>query len=536
MEAQARNCHHCKKEFQITGEDFGFYEKMGVPAPVECPQCRQQRRIHFRNFKTLYKRPSSKSGKSLISMYSTKAPFPVWGTDEWWADDWDAKGFACDIDFTKPIFPQIKALMDVVPHYAVMNTNSPNCQYSNMVVGSKNCYLIFGCFDSEDCMYGHLNWVSNGCVDCLYIFKSELCYECIDVIGSFNLKYCQECEDCTDSIGLFDCKSCVSCIGCVGLRGKSYCVFNEQVSKEQYQQFLKDHPITDPATIKMILEKRDELRHTVPQRHFYGSHNTNVSGNHIYNANNVQYSFDVKGGGENSKYLFTILKALDSMDISFSTEVELCYMDLLCTGQRIFFSQQVVHSADVYYSANCYTSRNLFACEGLKGAEYCIFNKQYTKEEYEQLVPKLIAHMKSTGEWGQFMPNIYSPFAYNESIVNEYYPMTKEQALAAGFRWEDDILGPQAAATSPEIVNCDRCKRNYRLTPQETELYKKMGVVAPAKCFNCRHEARMKARNTRNLWSGACAKCSAPFETSYNPNQQKEFKIYCEKCYLEAMV
>jgi hypothetical protein len=27
--------------------------------------------------------------------------------------------------------------------------------------------------------------------------------------------------------------------------------------------------------------------------------------------------------------------------------------------------------------------------------EYCILNKQYTKEEYEILVPKIIEHMKT---------------------------------------------------------------------------------------------------------------------------------------------
>ena len=39
---------------------------------------------------------------------------------------------------------------------------------------------------------------------------------------------------------------------------------------------------------------------------------------------------------------------------------------------------------------------NLFGCVGLKNKHYCIFNKQYTKDEYEALVPKIIEHMKKT--------------------------------------------------------------------------------------------------------------------------------------------
>jgi hypothetical protein len=41
-------------------------------------------------------------------------------------------------------------------------------------------------------------------------------------------------------------------------------------------------------------------------------------------------------------------------------------------------------------------SSNLFGCIGLRGKEYCILNKQYTKEEYEALVPKIIEKMKES--------------------------------------------------------------------------------------------------------------------------------------------
>jgi hypothetical protein len=55
-------------------------------------------------------------------------------------------------------------------------------------------------------------------------------------------------------------------------------------------------------------------------------------------------------------------------------------------------------------------SSNLFGCIGLRGKEYCILNKQYTKEEYETLVPKIIEKMKADGEWGEFFHQRISPF------------------------------------------------------------------------------------------------------------------------------
>ena len=41
----------------------------------------------------------------------------------------------------------------------------------------------------------------------------------------------------------------------------------------------------------------------------------------------------------------------------------------------------------------------------------------------------------------------------------------------------------------------------------------------------------MSQRNIRDLWPGVCAMCGSEFKTSYSPEQQKQYKIYCETCY-----
>lgn len=86
------------------------------------------------------------------------------------------------------------------------------------------------------------------------------------------------------------------------------------------------------------------------------------------------------------------------------------------------------HNARVYYIYSCFYSSDLFACIGLRNKQYCIFNKQYTKEEYELLVAKIIAHMQKTGERGEFFPAQISPFGYNETMAMEFFPLSKEQA------------------------------------------------------------------------------------------------------------
>jgi len=545
-------CQNCKGDFVIEPDDFGFYEKMGVPPPKKCPQCRQQIRTLFRNFKTLYKRPSSKSGDTIVTVYNPDVPFPVYSISEWWGDDWSPMTYGIEFDNSKPFFNQLAQLFNSIPHVAVMNSQTENCEYSNQINQSKNCYLIFGGLDDEDCDYGHIIWNCRDSVDNLYLFKSESCYECVDCLGSTKLFYSQECESCVDSIGLFDCRNCLNCIGCVGLVNKSYCIFNKPVTKEDYSQFLAKYPLNDKSSIDYILKERNILRTKIPQRAFFGSHNNDVSGNHIYNAHNVHHSFDIKSG-ENSKFCFTVRKAIDSYDMSFTGEGSECYQALtMLDSNKVIGSQQIVDSHDIYYSDHCFNCDNLLGCYGLRKKSFCILNKQYSKSEYEELKGKIIQNLKEIGEWGNFFPKELSPLGYNEAIVNEYMPLTRDEALAQGFSWRDNIPSTKGQGTikyedfpkSPgdygddlldEIFTCKTCQKNYKLINREINFYKKNKLSLPHQCFNCRHALRMSKRNPRNLWEGVCAKCGNKILTSYKPEDQKIYKIYCEKCYQQEV-
>jgi hypothetical protein len=248
----------------------------------------------------------------------------------------------------------------------------------------------------------------------------------------------------------------------------------------------------------------------------------------------IETTFDVKQGGEDSKFGYTVRSFKDSYDLSFTVDAESLYYCLTCTGNNIMFGHICFNSSYAVYSEHCYNSHNIFGCEGLRGAEYCILNKQYTKEEYEALVPRIIEHMKSTGEWGKWYPISMSPFAYNEAIVNEYSPRTKEDALAHGYRWKDDLpatrgQGKDDADPMKRINTCTQCDRNFRFIDRELLFYKKMDLPLPTQCFNCRHMRRMNLRLPRKLWKRQCAKCDKEIETSYAPNRPEI--VYCETCY-----
>ena len=125
-------------------------------------------------------------------------------------------------------------------------------------------------------------------------------------------------------------------------------------------------------------------------------------------------------------------------------------MNTGANGMKQCFTITSIGDSNVYYCRNTSNSSFLFGCLGLRNKQYCILNKQYTKEEYEALVPKITEHMMKTGEWGEFFPSSLSPFGYNETVASEYFPLSKEEALKQGFNWSDyEAPFPKVEKTIP---------------------------------------------------------------------------------------
>ena len=75
-----------------------------------------------------------------------------------------------------------------------------------------------------------------------------------------------------------------------------------------------------------------------------------------------------------------------------------------------------------------------------------ILNKVYTEKEFQKLREEIIKQMSSMPyldkvgrryEYGEFFPIELSPFTYNETLVQEFFPITKEVALERGYPWRD---------------------------------------------------------------------------------------------------
>ncbi|KKQ86523.1 MAG: hypothetical protein UT09_C0032G0002 [Parcubacteria group bacterium GW2011_GWF2_38_8] len=182
MEYKPQNviCQNCKTQFTIEPEDFNFYEKIKVPSPTFCPECRMIRRMSWRNARNLYKHicDAKGHGEIILSIYSKEKKHIVYDQKYWWRDSWDPLDYGKNYDFSKPFFIQFDELIKNVPLPNVSNLNPVNTEYANMTIDSKNCYLVFSGSRNENCFY------SEGINDCRNSEWGRHSYECRRAKGS----------------------------------------------------------------------------------------------------------------------------------------------------------------------------------------------------------------------------------------------------------------------------------------------------------------------------------------------------------------
>jgi len=569
MKPEIKNCKKCKEDFVVTENDLLFYEKIRVPTPTLCPQCRYVRRLLDRNEYNFYKRTCDATGKNIISIYKPEAPFPVYAQDYWKSDEFDATEYGRDFDFSRPFFEQYEELRRSVPHLAMVNWNSPGSEYTNQANNNRDCYMLVTSANCDKCMYGSWCGACYFVADCYMTEKSEFCYECINITKCSQCMWVYDSSDCVDVYFSSDCRNCTDCFGCVGLRNKQYCYFNEQLTKEDYESKVKNFLWTQEF-IKESKDKFLKLRSKVPVKFYHGFNTKNSSGDYIQNTERTYLAFNCRDN-KDTAYMQDAWYRVD--DCRDCTEIDRGQMSYEVQGIEFPTRTIVARSClgtitDSYYCDMCFTTQDCFGCFGLKQKKHCILNKQYTKEEYFELKEKIIEHMRKGGEWGEYFPGHVSPFAYNECMAQDYFPLTKEEAFKEGYTWyerppreynitlrtkdlpktieavEDNIVSEVIECASQNLENKNQinplCTTAFNITQLELTLYKKLKLPIPEKCFPCRRQERFTLRNPRKLWKRTCmcaqvnhfhgeGKCVEEFETSYPPDSP--YTVYCEQCY-----
>ena len=614
MNKESRKCQNCGVEFWIEPEDFKFYEKIKVPPPTWCWQCRAQRRLAFRSGIKLYKRKVGGRDAEAFSSVPQDSSFRVFDEDYWWTDDWNPMDYGREYDFSRPFFEQLKelSLQVPIPHRRVLS--GVRSEYCNNAVYIKDCYLCFNAGWTENSMYSETINHSRDCADTLKVENCESSYELFDCKKCFNAFFSSECNECVDVWFSKNLVGCQYCFGCINLRNKKYYIFNKPYTREEYLKKLKDFELGSSAFLNELRGKIAAHYSKFPVKYMHGSHNVEARGDYLDHCKNVRESYYCRDL-ESCSYcqLILFLKSTDCMDIAIAGG-QLCYELQEAGGYNVKFSYMCLPkdaksfssgAVDLEYSMFSFDVNHLFGCVGLRNKQYCILNKQYIKEEYEKLREKIIKHMNEMPytdkagrvyRYGEFFPIEFSQFPYNDTWAQEYFPLTKEEAIEKGYSWKDpeprnyqiqipndqlpdhikdvkdDIVGQiiecahaqgspsnTSGQTAGAVCN-EQCTEAYKIIPQELAFLRRMNLPLPRLCPNCRHYQRIKQRNPLKLWHRKCMcggrtsiggttsyqntadhvhhkkdeHCPNEFETTYS-HERPEI-VYCEACYLKEVV
>jgi hypothetical protein len=120
--------------------------------------------------------------------------------------------------------------------------------------------------------------------------------------------------------------------------------------------------------------------------------------------------------------------------------------------------------------------------------------------------------MKEDWEWWEFFPINLSPFWYNETVAQEYFPLSRDVSLKHLFNYSDyksptpkveKIIPanklPENISDIPDdiinwVIKCEISEKPFRIISKELEFYRKHNLPIPRKHPDIRHLERMKLR------------------------------------------
>lgn len=554
-------CSDCEKIFSITQEDIDYLDKIiphfgqevyQFPLANSCPDCRQQKRLSFFNERNLYKRQSDFSGKNIISTYSPDKEVKVFDQTEWWGEWFSGLNYWRIYKNQKDFFEQFSQLLKEVPLLSLVQVNCDNSEFNNFLENSKNCYLCISNQALQDCQYVT---ASNGVKSSQEVWWSGNCENSYEIFNCANMYHSFFCSGCTDGTNLIFCEECnfsQDCAFCYGLNNQKYHIFNKPYTKEEYEKKMAEFTFWTHESIekyKLLFEKFIEL---LPHQFAHQFRNEMCSWDYLYGNKSCSNAFSVIET-ENARYFFEGGRVKNIYDCSnfYDGEGSSIWSIGVNHGTKVFFSANITLSSDIYYSTHLYSCKFCFGCTWLKNQEYCILNKKYSKEEYFKIVQGIVEKMIEKDEWGEFFPKALSQFGYNETVAQEYFPLTKDEAIHRGYAWSDYIPpNPKVDKIIPwtklpwditsipdDVLNwaieCEVTKKLFRINVLELEFYRKHKLPPPRRHPETRHLDRIKKRNPRTLCNRKCYNCQKEIRTSYAPKRPE--KLFCEICYLEEV-
>src|SRR3989344_4620731 len=224
-------------------------------------------------------------------------------------------------------FEQMKSVIYDVPHQTLQrDLASVNCEYTISGKDSKNCYFVAVPWKAENAYYGYLIFYSRNCIDNAEIDYSEQCYGCVYAVRCYNCQNCIEVDDCLDCYYLYDSRNSSNCFMSSNLRNAKYVFRNQQLSKNVYEQKIKEINFGSRMVREELWKEFEALMESAIHRNVFSNNTQNSVGDMLENCRNCYMAFRSTGGAsDNARYIWSFLDAKDVMDIYGTTNSERLY-------------------------------------------------------------------------------------------------------------------------------------------------------------------------------------------------------------------
>ena len=337
---------------------------------------------------------------------------------------------------------------------------------------------------------------------------------------------------------------------CWNLRGKSYCIENVQYTREEYLKKLELFNLGSYSTVLNFKKRLEEIaKEEVVHRENFNLKTHNSDGDNLTNTKDCHNCYIINDS-EDCYNVMRGMKSKSSIYISGCWFSELMGNCSSCVGG--YAEKYCAWSSSRYseYLDICLECEYCFGCVGIKKKKYCILNKQYSKESFDELRTRIIEDMKRRGEYGKFLPYSMSAGPFNFSTSFLYFPDTKkEDILKLGGYWEDinesNIQGLQTSGLPDSIddINEDICSQalicpetgwRFNIAKNELSFYKQNNIPLPRYHFDVRIKNNLKYTTVLQSYPYNCFYCKKEIH-AYYPKDWGYKKVACEECYLREI-
>jgi hypothetical protein len=183
------------------------------------------------------------------------------------------------------------------------------------------------------------------------------------------------------------CNDCQDCFGSVCLSNKRFCFFNKQLTQEEYTKKLAEW---NDKHLDDVMEEVNKIRKTMP-KFVTSAFEENCQADYYAYNNKDSYYLQDATRNENSGYLNDSHWNKDSFDITYAASGQSSYEVTDASGfNSCFYCRELVDCVNCLFSENLVNCQDCIGCLGLHSKQYCILNRQYTKEEYEKLKKEIL--------------------------------------------------------------------------------------------------------------------------------------------------